>query len=81
MSKIRTFSYIKLEAAAFVIYRQLTKSNRDDRLTHRVHPSYRAQIPFTECIPITWFTEVLDDLAPDLERELRDSHSYMIRVR
>ena len=55
--------------------------NEGDWLTHRVDPGDCAQIPFAECIPFTWFTEVFDDLAPDLERELRDSHSCMIRVR
>jgi hypothetical protein len=55
--------------------------NRDDWSTHRVNPCDCAQIPFTECTPFTWFTEVFDDLAPDLERELRYSHSRMIGVR
>jgi len=55
--------------------------NRHDRLTHRVDPGDCAQIPFTEGVPFTWFSEVLDDLVPDLQRELRYSHSYMIRVR
>jgi hypothetical protein len=55
--------------------------NRDDWSTHRVDPGDCAQIPFAECTPFTWFSEVLDDLTPDLERKLRDSHSYMIRVR
>ena len=52
--------------------------NGGDRLTHGIDPSDCAQVPFTECIPFTWFTEVFDDLAPDLERQLRDSHSYTI---
>jgi hypothetical protein len=81
MSETQTFSYIKLEAAALVVYRQPSVYNRDDWLTHRVKPSDCAQIPFTECTPFTWFSEVFDDFAPHLERELRDSHIYMIRVR
>jgi len=54
--------------------------NGDDRLTHRADPSYCAQIPFADCIHFTWFTEILDDFAPDLERELRYSHSRIIGV-
>ena len=52
--------------------------NGGDRLTHGIDPSDCAQVPFTECTPFTWFTEVFDDLAPDLDRQLRDSHSYTI---